>query len=191
MSYVNDTYSYQILNPKGIKGIEDPKKCTKILIESTELAEDQYRLGNTKARNIFSFYTQKIYFEQKQMQIQKNTLVYGSKTDVQTRTHKHLHIHTPNTKRSRTRIEGSKPRVALLVCVCFHILSFSLSTLYFFTHELVQVHKIPKQGQTYTATLSKQKAKPSKRRSLHYLTHSPHNPILIDWYYYNDYNYNL
>lgn len=191
MSYVNDTYSYQILNPKGIKGIEDPKKCTKILIESTELAEDQYRLGNTKARNIFSFYTQKLYFEQKQMQIQKNTLVYGSKTDVQTRTHKHLHIHTPNTKRSRTRIEGSKPRVALLVCVCFHILSFSLSTLYFFTHELVQVHKIPKQGQTYTATLSKQKAKPSKRRSLHYLTHSPHNPILIDWYYYNDYNYNL
>lgn len=71
MSYVNDTYSYQILNPKGIKGIEDPKKCTKILIESTELAEDQYRLGNTKARNIFSFYTQKLYFEQKQMQIQK------------------------------------------------------------------------------------------------------------------------
>lgn len=191
MSYVNDTYSYQILNPKGIKGIEDPKKCTKILIESTELAEDQYRLGNTKARNIFSFYTQKLYFEQKQMQIQKNTLVYGSKTDVQTRTHKHLHIHTPNTKRSRTRIEGSKPRVALLVCVCFHILSFFLSTLYFFIHELVQVHKIPKQGQTYTATLSKQKAKPSKRRSLHYLTHSPHNPILIDWYYYNDYNYNL
>lgn len=191
MSYVNDTYSYQILNPKGIKGIEDPKKCTKILIESTELAEDQYRLGNTKARNIFSFYTQKLYFEQKQMQIQKNTLVYGSKTDVQTRTHKHLHIHTPNTKRSRTRIEGSKPRVALLVCVCFHILSFFLSTLYFFIHELVQVHKIPKQGQTYTATLSKQNAKPSKRRSLHYLTHSPHNPILIDWYYYNDYNYNL
>lgn len=191
MSYVNDTYSYQILNPKGIKGIEDPKKCTKILIESTELAEDQYRLGNTKARNIFSLYTQKLYFEQKQMQIQKNTLVYGSKTDVQTRTHKHLHIHTPNTKRSRTRIEGSKPRVALLVCVCFHILSFFLSTLYFFTHELVQVHKIPKQGQTYTATLSKQKAKPSKRWSLHYLTHSPHNPILIDWYYYNDYNYNL
>lgn len=191
MSYVNDTYSYQILNPKGIKGIEDPKKCTKILIESTELAEDQYRLGNTKARNIFSFYTQKLYFEQKQMQIQKNTLVYGSKTDVQTRTQKHLHIHTPNTKRSRTRIEGSKPRVALLVCVCFHILFFFLSTLYFFTHELVQVHKIPKQGQMYTATLSKQKAKPSKRRSLHYLTHSPHNPILIDWYYYNDYNYNL
>lgn len=99
MSYVNDTYSYQILNPKGIKGIEDPKKCTKILIESTELAEDQYRLGNTKARNIFSFYTQKLYFEQKQMQIQKNTLVYGSKTDVQTRIHKHLHIHTPNTKK--------------------------------------------------------------------------------------------
>lgn len=41
--------SYQILNPKGIVGIEDPKKCTKILIESTELDPDQYRLGNTKA----------------------------------------------------------------------------------------------------------------------------------------------
>lgn len=194
MSYVNDTYSYQILNPKGIKGIEDPKKCTKILIESTELAEDQYRLGNTKARNIFSLYTQKIYFEQKQMQMQ-NTLVNGSKTDVQTHTltHTYLHTHTHSQyeKRCRTRIEGSKPRVALLVCVCFHILLLSLSILYFFTHELVQVHKIPKQGQTYTATLSKQKAKPSKRRSLHYLTHSPLNPILIDWYYYNYSNYNL
>lgn len=129
MSYVNDTYSYQILNPKGIKGIEDPKKCTKILIESTELAEDQYRLGNTKARNIFSFYTPKIYFEQKQMQMQ-NTLVYGSKTDVQTHTltHTYLHTHTHSQyeKRCRTRIEGCKPRVTLLVCVCFHILLLSL-----------------------------------------------------------------
>ncbi|XP_062142195.1 myosin heavy chain, muscle isoform X31 [Drosophila sulfurigaster albostrigata] len=48
MIYPDFKMRYQILNPKGIKGIEDPKKCTKILIESTELDEDQYRLGNTK-----------------------------------------------------------------------------------------------------------------------------------------------
>lgn len=42
-------YSYQILNPKGIKGMEDPKKASKVLIESTELDADLYRLGNTKA----------------------------------------------------------------------------------------------------------------------------------------------
>ncbi|XP_034474518.1 myosin heavy chain, muscle isoform X21 [Drosophila innubila] len=48
MVYPDFKMRYQILNPKGIKGLEDPKKCTKILIESTELAEDQYRLGNTK-----------------------------------------------------------------------------------------------------------------------------------------------
>lgn len=29
--------------------MDDPKKCTKVLVESTELAEDQYRFGNTKA----------------------------------------------------------------------------------------------------------------------------------------------
>lgn len=48
MVYPDFKMRYQILNPKGIKGIEDPKKCTKILIESTELDDDQYRLGNTK-----------------------------------------------------------------------------------------------------------------------------------------------
>ncbi|XP_032584528.1 myosin heavy chain, muscle isoform X26 [Drosophila mojavensis] len=48
MVYPDFKMRYQILNPKGIKGIEDPKKCTKILIESTELNDDQYRLGNTK-----------------------------------------------------------------------------------------------------------------------------------------------
>lgn len=45
----NKKNSYQILNPKGIKGLEDPKKASKILIESTELDADLYRLGNTKA----------------------------------------------------------------------------------------------------------------------------------------------
>ncbi|KQS62967.1 uncharacterized protein Dere_GG22771, isoform J [Drosophila erecta] len=48
MMYPDFKMRYQILNPKGIKGIEDPKKCTKVLIESTELNDDQYRLGNTK-----------------------------------------------------------------------------------------------------------------------------------------------
>lgn len=43
-------YSYQILNPKDISGMEDPKKCSKILIESTALDPDLYRLGHTKAR---------------------------------------------------------------------------------------------------------------------------------------------
>ncbi|XP_053958274.1 myosin heavy chain, muscle isoform X11 [Anastrepha ludens] len=48
MVYSDFKQRYQILNPRGIKGVEDPKKATKILIESTELDEDQYRLGNTK-----------------------------------------------------------------------------------------------------------------------------------------------
>lgn len=50
ISNIHYTNSYQILNPRGIKGLDDPKKATKILIESTSLDEDQYRLGNTKAR---------------------------------------------------------------------------------------------------------------------------------------------
>ncbi|XP_069962498.1 myosin heavy chain, muscle isoform X10 [Bactrocera oleae] len=48
MVYSDFKQRYQILNPRGIKGLEDPKKASKILIESTELDEDQYRLGNTK-----------------------------------------------------------------------------------------------------------------------------------------------
>ncbi|KAL9923618.1 myosin heavy chain isoform 11-T13 [Glossina fuscipes fuscipes] len=48
MVYSDFKQRYQILNPRGIKGMTDPKKCTKLLIESTELGEDQYRMGNTK-----------------------------------------------------------------------------------------------------------------------------------------------
>ncbi|XP_032591852.1 myosin heavy chain, muscle isoform X15 [Drosophila grimshawi] len=48
MIYPDFKMRYQILNPKGIKGMEDPKKCTKVLIESTELTDDQFRMGNTK-----------------------------------------------------------------------------------------------------------------------------------------------
>lgn len=46
---------YQILNPKDISGMEDPKKCSKILIESTALDPDLYRLGHTKAWFLFFF----------------------------------------------------------------------------------------------------------------------------------------
>lgn len=49
------TRSYQILNPKDISGMDDPKKCSKILIESTELDPDLYRLGHTKAWTRFFF----------------------------------------------------------------------------------------------------------------------------------------
>ncbi|XP_011192491.1 myosin heavy chain, muscle isoform X23 [Zeugodacus cucurbitae] len=48
MVYSDFKMRYQILNPRGIKDLEDPKKASKILIESTELGDDQYRLGNTK-----------------------------------------------------------------------------------------------------------------------------------------------
>lgn len=134
MSYVNDTYSYQILNPKGIKGIEDPKKCTKILIESTELAEDQYRLGNTKARNIFSFYTQKLYFEQKQMQIQKTLSSMAPKlmsrhayTNTCTYTHP-IRKKMPYPNR-RQQASGR----ALSVCVLSHSLFLSLYSVFLYS----------------------------------------------------------
>lgn len=45
---------YQILNPKGIKDLSEDKKASKVLIESTELDPDLYRLGHTKARKKFS-----------------------------------------------------------------------------------------------------------------------------------------
>ena len=48
MVYPDFKMRYQILSPKGIRGIEDPKKASKILIESTELNEDLYRFGHTK-----------------------------------------------------------------------------------------------------------------------------------------------
>ncbi|XP_062142186.1 myosin heavy chain, muscle isoform X24 [Drosophila sulfurigaster albostrigata] len=48
MIYPDFKMRYQILNPRGIKGLDDPKKASKILIETTELNEDLYRLGHTK-----------------------------------------------------------------------------------------------------------------------------------------------
>ncbi|XP_034099107.1 myosin heavy chain, muscle isoform X21 [Drosophila nasuta] len=48
MVYPDFKMRYQILNPRGIKGLDDPKKASKILIETTELNEDLYRLGHTK-----------------------------------------------------------------------------------------------------------------------------------------------
>ncbi|XP_032294510.1 myosin heavy chain, muscle isoform X10 [Drosophila virilis] len=48
MVYPDFKMRYQILNPRGIKDLEDPKKASKVLIETTELNEDLYRLGHTK-----------------------------------------------------------------------------------------------------------------------------------------------
>lgn len=94
--YTWTAYSYQILNPKGIKGIEDPKKCTKILIESTELNDDQYRLGNTKARNIFLFqsHNNKSWITQ----LQQKHFVYGFQNRCpEFYTYTHTHTYTTHT----------------------------------------------------------------------------------------------
>ncbi|XP_023032262.1 myosin heavy chain, muscle isoform X35 [Drosophila tropicalis] len=48
MVYPDFKMRYQILNPRGIKDLDDPKKASKVLIESTELNDDLYRLGHTK-----------------------------------------------------------------------------------------------------------------------------------------------
>nr|XP_017014045.1 myosin heavy chain, muscle isoform X18 [Drosophila takahashii] len=48
MVYPDFKMRYQILNPRGIKDLDCPKKASKVLIESTELNEDLYRLGHTK-----------------------------------------------------------------------------------------------------------------------------------------------
>ncbi|XP_033236828.1 myosin heavy chain, muscle isoform X30 [Drosophila pseudoobscura] len=48
MVYPDFKMRYQILNPRGIKDLEDPKKASKVLLESTDLNEDLYRLGHTK-----------------------------------------------------------------------------------------------------------------------------------------------
>lgn len=46
--------SYQILCPKLIQGITDPKKCTDVILQQTGLTEETFRLGLTKAG--FQFY---------------------------------------------------------------------------------------------------------------------------------------
>ncbi|XP_054083994.1 myosin heavy chain, muscle isoform X29 [Zeugodacus cucurbitae] len=48
MVYSDFKMRYQILNPRGIKEVSEDKKASKILIESTGLNEDLYRLGHTK-----------------------------------------------------------------------------------------------------------------------------------------------
>ncbi|XP_017056455.1 myosin heavy chain, muscle isoform X18 [Drosophila ficusphila] len=48
MVYPDFKMRYQILNPRGIKDLDCPKKASKVLIESTELNDDLYRLGHTK-----------------------------------------------------------------------------------------------------------------------------------------------
>lgn len=42
-------YSYQILSPKELVGVGDPKKCAQIILDATSLDPDMFRLGNTKA----------------------------------------------------------------------------------------------------------------------------------------------
>lgn len=46
--------SYQILCPKQLQGVADPKKAAELILSSTGLADDAFRLGNTKARFMFS-----------------------------------------------------------------------------------------------------------------------------------------
>ncbi|KRF98632.1 uncharacterized protein Dwil_GK18232, isoform E [Drosophila willistoni] len=48
MVYPDFKMRYQILNPAGITGVDDPKKCGSILLESTSLDPDMYRIGHTK-----------------------------------------------------------------------------------------------------------------------------------------------
>lgn len=44
-----ETYSYKILASEAIAGMDDLQKAAKIILESTGLDPDSYRLGNTKA----------------------------------------------------------------------------------------------------------------------------------------------
>nr|XP_017097319.1 myosin heavy chain, muscle isoform X30 [Drosophila bipectinata] len=48
MVYPDFKMRYQILNPAGIAGVEDPKKCGQLILESTTLDPDMYRIGHTK-----------------------------------------------------------------------------------------------------------------------------------------------
>lgn len=48
--------SYQILCPKLLVGVADPKKCAAHILGETGLADDTFRLGNTKARSIFLYF---------------------------------------------------------------------------------------------------------------------------------------
>lgn len=45
--------SYQILCPKQLKEVSDPKKAAGVILESTGLPDDAFRLGNTKARVLY------------------------------------------------------------------------------------------------------------------------------------------
>lgn len=41
--------SYLILNPGGVAGVKDLKKAAEVILESTGLDPENYRIGNTKA----------------------------------------------------------------------------------------------------------------------------------------------
>lgn len=40
---------YLILNPGGVAGVKDLKKAAEIILQSTGLDPENYRIGNTKA----------------------------------------------------------------------------------------------------------------------------------------------
>lgn len=41
--------SYLILNPGGVAGVKDLKKAAEVILQSTGLDPENYRIGNTKA----------------------------------------------------------------------------------------------------------------------------------------------
>lgn len=47
----HDQHSYKILCIKEIYEIKSEKKCAEKIIDTVQLGEDLYRLGNTKARS--------------------------------------------------------------------------------------------------------------------------------------------
>lgn len=43
------SFSYKILNPKGVDAEKDPKKIAQVVLDAVSLDAELYRLGNTKA----------------------------------------------------------------------------------------------------------------------------------------------
>lgn len=43
------TFSYKILNPAAVSKQSDPKKCAEVILDSSGLDSELYRLGHTKA----------------------------------------------------------------------------------------------------------------------------------------------
>lgn len=54
--------SYLILNPGGVAGVADLKKVAELILVSTGLEAETYRIGNTKARSLQFLYLTLIIF---------------------------------------------------------------------------------------------------------------------------------